>query len=312
MIISQRNPIRQRLQLWVSVLLIAMGSSLAGQDFESILERYTGENTRGYLTPLVTGFGANLNSGLFYTAKIPEDGFHLNFRLNGMAAMFSDKQRVFTAETEGDFIPAQSIETATVIGNGIGATVPGEGGSEYVFPGGLDINSLGLVVPTITLGFAATEVSVRYLKISADTDISGISLAGAGIRHNIGRFIPGRPLDIAVGAAWQQFEITDLDVNGVNAGDIIDNKNWVIHAEAGKSFSIIDLYGGLLYEESNANARYTVSSAGIEEDIDISIKGENHFRVFAGLAINLYVLHLNIDYHLGNQNLLNAGVSLGL
>ena len=63
-------------------LLFAMSMGVVGfvprvaaqsdSDFESILEQFNSETVRGYLQPLADLFGANMNTGFFRSAAVPE------------------------------------------------------------------------------------------------------------------------------------------------------------------------------------------------------------------------------------------------
>ncbi len=288
------------------MLMIALFGSLQvkSQDLESLLERYAGDNASGYVEPLVSAFGANMNSGWYYRAKTPQSGFHFNIRLNAMATMFKDDQRTFIASTEGYFTPVQDVETPTIIGNGEGTSVSNEGfGTVFTFPGGYDIGSFALAVPTLTIGsIAGTEASIRYISATANEDIGEIKLFGYGLRHNISQYFPTLLIDVSAG-----FGYTKLDV-----GDILNASATTFHLQAGKSFSVLNLYGGLAYESSSADISYTYTESGTPLDVNIEVDGKNKFRMTFGAGLSLLFLHLNIDYNIGSLNLVNAGLSFGL
>jgi hypothetical protein len=276
---------------------------LQAQSIESLLERYTGKNATGYIEPLVTAFGANVNSGWYYQAAIPQRGFHFNIRLNAVATLFKDDSRTFMATTEGAFRPEKTVETSTIIGSPQGASVEGENGTTFTFPGGYDINSFALAVPTVTVGsIYGTEASLRYFSTTATEDIGKIELFGYGIRHNISQYIPLSPVDIAAG-----FGYTRLDV-----GDIVSASGIILHANVGKKFSVAHVYGGMAYESSKAEINYTFSQGGDNQQINIDVDGKNKFRFTIGAGLNLFFLHLNVDYNIGDVNVVNGGVSLGL
>jgi hypothetical protein len=62
---------------------------------DDLVERYTGDNAEGYLQTLVTAFGANLNSGLYRSVKVPGMGLHIDLALNRVISFFSDDQKTF-------------------------------------------------------------------------------------------------------------------------------------------------------------------------------------------------------------------------
>ncbi len=285
------------------LLIAGLEAPPAHAQLESLLERYTGENAAGFIRPLVTGFGADLNSGLYQSAYVPKGGLHLNIRINGMLALFSSDQKTFLASTQGYFYPPEGeVKTATVVG-GRGTTVTGTGGTKFRFPDGYDLKSLLIGAPTITIGsIAGTEASLRYMSYKTGADIGVISLFGIGARHSISQYIPLSPVDIAAGVFYHHFRV----------GDIIKNNVYSVHAEAGKSFTFLDVYGGIAWESNKASIRYTADIFGHTEKISINVTGKNRFRGTFGLGFNLLVVHLNLDYSVGRQRVLNAGLSVGL
>ncbi len=274
-----------------------------GQNLETSLERYTGKNAGGYIQPLVTAFGANLNSGIYRNAHVPRKGLHIHFSLNAMMSIFSDEQRTFLASTEGLFQPPQQVETPTVVGDGEGAQVIGTGGTIFQFPGGYDLESFITASPMISIsGMAGLELSARYFATKINEDIGNLSLYGFGLRHNINQYIPLFPVDMAAGIFYNNFKV----------GDIIEAKAFIIHAEVSKSFLLFDLYTGIGYESSKANINYTFDAFGQTQEISLDVRGENKFRTTVGLGFNLLIFHINADYNIGYQKLFNVGVSIGL
>lgn len=286
----------------ILVALLISGAGM-GQNLDALAERFSGPNAAPYFKPLVSGAAAGLNAGLFYSARIPRGGLHIDIRLNGMAATFSEDQRTFTASTDGDFSPASSVETPTVIGDGTGAVVTGAGGSRYVFPGGYDLDALGLVAPTVTLGSLwGTEMLVRFVDIRINEDIGNLDLLGLGIRHSLSQYWSDGPLAVSAGVAWHRFRL----------GDLVDMDLYTAHIEAGRAWSVFDVYGGLSLGGGGADLEYTFTANGEELPVDISIDTGTQVQAVVGGTINLLMLHLNADYRVGSQNLLCVGVSLGL
>jgi hypothetical protein len=270
---------------------------------DDLVERYAGENAEGYLQPLVTAFGANLNSGLYRSANVPRMGLHINLAINGMVSFYSDDQKTFQATTTGYFYPVQTIEAPTVAGDPQGVYVSSPSGTEYAFPGGFDMNGFIIGTPTLTVGsILGTEGSIRYFKVRLNEDVGDLSLFGIGGRHSISQYIPLSPVDIAVGIFYHKFKISD----------IVESNSLCYHAEVGKSFTMINLYGGLAYESNKAKVHYVFMGPIESEEVNIDFKGKNKFRFTAGLGFNLTLLHVNVDYSLGYQQVLNAGISVGL
>jgi hypothetical protein len=287
-------------------LLILIGFGCIGRmeaQVDELIQRYAGENGKGYIKPLITGFGADLNSGLYRTANVPKMGLHINIAINGMIAIFSDDQKKFTATTTGYFYPVEEVEAPTVIGDPKGARVSSPQGTDYVFPGGYDVKSFMIAAPTLTVGsIMGTEASLRYFKAELNKDIGELSLFGIGGRHSISQYIPLSPVDIAVGFFYHKFKI----------GDIVKSNVYTIHAEAGKSFTVINVYGGLAYESNKATLNYTFDSGFETQEVSLDVTGDNKFRFTAGVGFNFTLFHINVDYSIGKQSVLNAGVSVSL
>jgi hypothetical protein len=134
--------------VWKAVLaglavftLVGGGPALA--DLEGQVGFYSGDNAEGYLRPLADAIGAGLTSGLFGSSYIPPSGTNAGLEIGGTAVWFSGSDRTFTAKTEGGFVPRTSARVSTVVGPGEAVVVDGEGGTTYMFPGGVDIRSFG-------------------------------------------------------------------------------------------------------------------------------------------------------------------------
>ncbi|MGH1365553.1 MAG: DUF6588 family protein [Calditrichia bacterium] len=283
------------------LFLIASALPLNAQNLDELIQRYTGDNVDGYVNPLITGLGANLNSGYFVGAYVPKTGFHLDLRVNAMAAFFSDEQRTFMASTEGFFVPVQTAETSTIVGDGTGTTVNGDGNTSYTFPGGYDLSALATITPTLTIGSVlGTDAAIRYLSVTPSDDVGELRLFGLGLRHSISQYIPNSPVDLAAGFAY-----TDLKL-----GSIIDINQTYFHAEVGKRVPFFQVFGGLGIESNSTDIEYTPNNG--TEEIKLELTGDNKFRVFAGFAFDLYILHISMDYSMGSQQVLNTGVSFGL
>ncbi len=286
------------------IMLVLMGNFHTGYtQIEDLVSRYAGENGEGFIKPLITAFGANLNSGLYRSAHVPTMGLHLNFALNGMVSIFSDDQRSFTATTTGYFYPVEEVKTSTVIGDPQGAIATSPSGTEYVFPGGYDLRSFMIATPTITVGsIYGTEASLRFFQARLSEDIGDISLLGIGARHSISQYIPMSPVDIAAGIFYHRFKI----------GDIVKSNVTAIHAEVGKSLPVINVYAGLAYETNSASLDYTFDTGVETGEVSLDVTGENKFRTTLGIGFNFTLLHINVDYNIGQQQVLNAGLSVGL
>jgi hypothetical protein len=277
----------------------------AHAQLSDLVERYTGINGEGYLTPLATALGAGLNSGLFGSADIPTSGLRFRVEIRAMQAYFSDDDKVFQATTEDSYFqPETTVTVPTIIGDGEGLTLEGMGGTHFVFPGGLGYNSFFLGVPQLLIGgIYGTEVLLRWLPtVEIDEEIGDFSFFGFGVRHKISQYFSNFPVDVAFG----------LYLQNIDVGDVLSANLLAVNLSASKTFTLLTLYGGLCYESANVHAEYTFSSGGIDENIEIDMTGKNRFRFLMGVGLNLFVVHINADFSLGHQNVLCLGLGFGV
>lgn len=271
------------------------------QDIEGLISKYTEENGKGYMQPFADAFGANLNSGLFHSAKVKKLGFQLYIGVKASTAFIPDKRKTFMATTEGSFAPEQTEEVPTVFGPAESVEVNGNGGTVYVFPGGLNVSMVPFVIPQLTLGSVfGTDLTLRYFTYSLDDDIGNLDHFGWGIRHSISQYIPGLPVDLAVGIYNQHFRV----------GDIVESGSWLISAQASKSLLLFTFYGGLGYENTRMNIEYDQENGGSIVSFDLT--GSNSIRFTAGITFNLGPVKLNVDYSLASQSALSAGLGIGI
>ncbi len=277
----------------------------ANAQLSDLVERYTGVNAEGYLTPLGTALGTGLNSGLYGSADIPMAGLKLRVELRAMFAYFSEDDKTFQATTEESYFqPETTVTVPTIVGDGEGLTVEGVGGTHYVFPGGLDYSSFFLGAPQLTVGgIFGTEVLVRWLpKVEIDEDFGDLGFFGFGVRHRISQYFGGLPVELALGLYYQT----------VDLGDVVSANMFALNLCASKTFALLTVYGGLGYENAKVHVEYTFNYGDVEEDISLDMTGKNHFRFVLGAGLNLFVLHLNADFSLGYQKALSLGLGLGL
>ena len=282
------------------IILVVFNFSAYPQKVEEYLSRYTAANGKGYMQPLADVFGASFNTGLFHSAKIKKKGFQLYFGLVGSDAFIGSDQKTFKATTDGFFTPVQTVQAPTILGSTQTVNVSGNGGTVYVLPGGLNVKYLPLVVPQLTVGsLYGTDLTARFFAYSGNKDFGQLKLFAIGLRHSISQYFPSTPLDLAVGCYKQQFTMGNLFTsNTLQAG-----------AQASKRIKIFTFYGGLGYENSKMDITYTEQSDNSK--IAFNLTGRNTVRFTAGVTFNLGAFKLNVDYNLGQQSVLCAGLGVG-
>ena len=278
-----------------------LATPLYAQDFEDFVRKYTGANGSSYMQPLADAFGANLNSGLYHNAYIRKQGFQLYLGVAAMNAAIPDKSRTFQGTTQGAFTPQQTVKVPTIFGNSELVSVEGEGGTTYVFPGGLDMNNLPLAVPNLTVGsLFGTDATLRWAAYDIGEDVGKVELLGWGIRHSLDQYVPLGPLHLAAGFYVQQFTV----------GDIVDARGWIATLQGSYQWHLLTFYGGLGYENSTLDIQYVFEEDDTEITFDLT--GANSIRATLGLTLNLGPLKIHSDYSLASQSLLTLGVGLGI
>jgi hypothetical protein len=285
------------------LILSLLGQLLFAQDIEDLVSNYRGENGKGYIQPLGDVFGATLNSGINQSVKIPRLGLHLKLGIHAMAAFVSDAQRVYSATTEDPFLPQQTAEVPTILGDEEETSVSGIGGTAFLFPGGLDVKRLPLAVPQASFGsIFGTEVMIRYIKLKLDDNFKELKLTGYGFRHSISQYFMLFPVDLAATFFKQNFKL----------GDIVDASATYYGLQASKSVGLIGIYGGVGLGKSSLDIEYEYDSLIESETIRFEIQSKTKFRTNVGLEINLLLFRLYADYNMGPQNIVSLGANIGL
>jgi hypothetical protein len=300
--VIQKEVVMKRVFLSVSFLLIVLTPPMVqAQKVDDLVSKYSSQNGTGYLQPLGDAFGANINSGLFHTAQIPQ-GFHLSLTLEAMGALISSNRKTFSATTEDPFSPTTTAKAPTVFGSVDPVSVPGVGGTEYIFPGGINLSTFPLIVPQLTVGsLLGTEAVVRYVQVKVSSDVGEIKLLGGGVRHSVSQYLMDFPIDLSVGIFIQKFDL----------GDIISANATFIGVQGSYSTGVLTLYGGPGYEKSHMDVSYN-SDSGTGNKVTFKLDGANSLRFTVGAGLNLPVLLIHADYSLGSQSVVSAGIGFGL
>jgi len=252
-------------------------------------------------------FGANMNSGYYHSAAIATMGLHLEFDIVVMGALVAEEQETYTAKTPEGFVPA-TFKTATIFG-GKGTEVqyqPQPGVTlSYRSPDGVFNTSMfPLAVPQLTVGsLFGTQVTARFAALPrlGDDNIPKSTLWAAGVRHNIGQWFPGLPLNLSASFFYSSFE----------AEDLVDYKGTSLGAQASKAFGVLEVYGGLAYENSTMKISYVSTDPYAPGTVNFDLDGENAFRFTAGLGLNLGIFKIFADANFGSVTVFSGGIGIG-
>lgn len=279
-------------------LLGVLAAPAAAQDIEDVIGRYSGANADGYLQPLADVLSAALGSGWARSADI-RPGFHLKLSAIGAGAPVSDDARTFRATTE-DFNPQQTVDAPTIFGAAQTVSVSGAGGTTFVFPGGLDTDYMGTLIPQITIGtVAGTEAMVRWFSVEIDEEFGSVSQLGLGLRHDVDQYFNELPVQLALGGYWQEFEL----------GDAVKATATTVMLHGSWAANVLTLFGGLGYETASVDFSWTPE--GATTGIDVALDGANSIRGTIGAGVNVWLLGIFADYTVASQSAFTVGVEIG-
>ena len=267
-------------------------------------------DAKGYLQPVSTWFGTYFNSGAYYDADVSEL-FGFKFSIIGMWTIIHGDQKTY--QPNPNLPGVENVgPTATAFGNKASYYLGRNG--FYTYPTGLALSA----VPSGIFQFAGsmfnTELMIRFFP-EVKFDNSKVGLIGFGIKHDISRFFPGIPVDVAVQILFNNFNFEFDDGDPVNYTKI-KSSNFAFNVHASKSFSALTVYGGLQYESTSLDASYFFEDtnnyypASGNQKQDITVDGDNNFRLTLGGAFKFAAFVLHADVNLTKFTTYTTGLSL--
>jgi len=108
---------RKSFSLIAMVISIILGSiNLQAEDLDSTLSRLTEDVAKSYVDPIVSGFGANLNSGWVHrVAKAKVMGLDLEIGVVAMGAFFKDENKSFNKKSKFSYDRKQAAELTNFV-----------------------------------------------------------------------------------------------------------------------------------------------------------------------------------------------------
>ncbi|MDE3058934.1 MAG: hypothetical protein KGJ59_13355 [Bacteroidota bacterium] len=92
------------LPLMTTAVLAQSSSNNSSSGFDGTVSKLAGDAAKGFVQPVVTGFGADLNGGWFHKAPTAEMyGFDFEFGVVAMGSFISDNDRTFSASSAFQF-----------------------------------------------------------------------------------------------------------------------------------------------------------------------------------------------------------------
>ncbi len=116
-----RHPMKRFAVLLVILAVVGVASTVFAQtsttseekSLEQTLQDLSADAARAYVSPIVSGFGANLNSGWFHRApRSTMFGLDLDFGIVGMGTFFKDEHKKFSASGSFRFNSSQAMQLA--------------------------------------------------------------------------------------------------------------------------------------------------------------------------------------------------------
>ncbi|MEQ8525385.1 DUF6588 family protein [Gracilimonas sp.] len=241
-----------------------------------------------FLAPYTKGFGADLNTGWFNTAKAhPTLGFDISLNVSAAVIPSSDKMFDVTALNLSQLeLTSGSAETPTIAGDkstnttmGVYLENPQTGQEELVtefgLPGGTGFAYAPAPMVQASIGIIKdTDLTIRFVpEFTAPVVDAGVGMFGIGVKHGINQWLPGGkllPVDLSVQVGYTKFDANanfNVDPEVPQGGNAeIENtfpaSTWddqsielettatTFNAIVGKTLPFISVYGGLGYETS--------------------------------------------------------------
>ena len=305
-----------RLMLAGLFLAVVTGRVMAGDDLETKIKSMAESNAKSYISPLVSGFGVAMNSGIF---RSPETHSVLGFDfqlVTAMAFASSKSEETYTPKLP----PGYSTGTTSTAIGPKGKTTFSNGVNDITLPGGAGVPAGAsgfFVAPQLTVGVPfKTDVFLRYVPGIPAGKVGKISLFGLGAKHNLNQWIPlPLPVDLAAGVFYQKLSIGDVFKAKATSFDIL----------GGKSLNLlilkVGLYGGVGIESSSMDVKYEATSGVKDENgndvggttVKFSQDGKNSMRGIVGANVRLlWLVTVNGEVGFGKYKSATIGAGITL
>jgi hypothetical protein len=244
------------------------------------------EYLKNYMQPFVNAFGTCMGGAMYHRAfvkSIPRFDAGISF------VLLSIPDKGQTCLNPG------GQKVASVFGKTSETAIGGTGVSTLFVPQ-LHLN-LGLI--------ENFELTVKYLGFSMQ-EFGDITLWGIGIKYGLIDLIPvpAFPLDVSIQAMLHNFRL----------GNWIDAGTFGMNLQVSKSFPLFPLgiYGGIGFENSSMTIETNEIMDAQTGIGDISIDGENSFRLTFGFSYSLAIFNIHADYNIGEYKSVGLGAMITL
>ena len=239
---------------------------------------YNQHQLEGYLGPLSRVFGASLSSGIYFNAEsysFPHFDFGISY--------------TSTSIPSGNFTQNDSMNSPTVFGEIL---------DDSTKLSGLNISDFKLPVFHFSIGIGDNiNFILRYTDWNVNK-IGKVKLLGGGIKYELENLlsITPIPMDVAILAVYQKYQVDDFLEGAVFTMNIVGSKDFGIIP--------LSLYGGAGYLNNITN----VDNPDSEEEETLSIDGLEEVKYQIGVNYSILFINLNIEYNFGRYKSFNGGI----
>ncbi len=289
--------------LALAVLALAGLASVAQAQLSDNLGALSGDNAKGYLSPLPKALSATLNSAVFQTGHVPKNTFNLSVGVRLMGVGFSDDTRSYTPTAPPGFTPTETVQAPTVIGNTQAVSQNGQGGTTLYHPGGFDISEFAVAVPQLSIGSVfGTRAVIRWISLDlGDSDLGKFEYVGYGAQHSVSQYFPGLPVDLAAGFFAQSFELGD---------NLIKTDALMFNVTGSKRFGMLEPYAAVGYDTFDMDVSYeSTSTPG--NNIAIKFDKESNAHLTLGIQALLGFTRLSAEVNVAAETGAAIGLALG-
>ena len=311
-------------------------TTTAQDDLGKQLAKVANQNAVNYLRPVLSAWGADLNSALYHSADL-HDILGFDFGAKVGAVMVMDEDKIFdlvlpdqvryggvTLNAGADYdkvIPGAPTALGDPKGKAVtikstSPFVPLRGQTIFVSPRGFNMKVASLLMPQAAVGLPfGLEVIGRFVpNTTLSEDAGKVNFIGFGIRHNIDQYIPLLPIDMSVHFVTQKLTISDM-----NDRKIIGASGIAYGIEVSKSIALLTVYGGYQIEKSSWDVDLYNPDPSLSQFIGtpvtiegFHVDGKNTSRFHAGVRLLLAFINVHADYSLATQPVIAAGVGISL
>jgi len=292
------------LRLILPGLLLAAGVGAATAQLNEDLLSLTDENLKAYVDPLQVALSGTLNSAVFRTGYVPRGKFDIALGAAAMAVSFSDDDRSFRPVDPPGFSSLEPQDVPTIVGDLGGVIIPGEDGLAWAYPGGFDMEGFEIAAPQLSIGCVmGTRAIVRFIPPIdlGDSDLGEFEYFGVGGQHSISQYMPNLPIDLALGAFYQDFKIGE---------DLLHVQSMQFNVTGSRQYGILQPYLGLGYDTLTLDA-HAEDEDYPEDAIDVSLDRHSNVHFTAGLMARLSILGIYGEYNSGATSGFAVGFDLG-